>query len=211
MADAVDGRTRRAEEAREQRRRQILDAALRVFAERGYHGAGVSALVAEAGVARGTFYLYFDSKESVFRELLDGLLATLRASVSGVDIRDPDTPVRDQLVGIVSDVLRTTESNRALTRIIFREAVGLDDATDALLNAFYDELYRYIEAALAIGEATGAVRAVADRSLEATCIVGSLRAVVQRYIVDADAPFDIEGVAAAVVDHSLLGLLPRGA
>lgn len=205
----VDGRTRRAEEAREQRRRQILDAALEVFAEHGYHGTGVSDLVAAAGVARGTFYLYFDGKEAIFHELLEGLLGTFRESIHGVDMGTGAKPVPAQLVAIVAGVLETSVSNRPLTRIIFREAVGLDEAVDARLDAFYGELFRYIELTLALGEAAGMVRPLTDRALEATCVLGSLRAVVQRFVVDSDEAFDVEAVARGVVEHNLRGLLPR--
>lgn len=209
MSDAPDGRTRRAEEQRELRRRQILDAALTVFAERGYHGTAVSDLVEAAGVARGTFYLYFDAKETIFRELLDDLLATLRTSVRGVDVTGARGSMEEQLVAIVAGILRTTESNRPLTRIIFREAVGLDGEIDRRLRAFYEELFGYIALSLQVGEAVGLVRALPERSLVATCVLGSLRGVVERYVVDADAPFDTEAVARGVVDVALRGLAPR--
>lgn len=203
----VDGRTRRAEEAREQRRKQILDAALEVFAEKGYHGTAVSDLVKAAGVARGTFYLYFDAKEVIFHELLEGLLATFRESIRGVDTAPGAATMEEQLVAIVADILRTTESNRPLTRIIFREAVGLDESVDTRLNGFYEELFRYVELTLTLGEAAAMIRPVPDKELVATCVIGSLRAVVQRYIVDSDDPFDPRAVARVVVDHNLRGLL----
>ena len=208
MSDAPDGRTRRAEEQRELRRRQILDAALTVFAEKGYHGTAVSDLVEAAGVARGTFYLYFDAKETIFRELLDDLLTTLRTSVRGVDVTGAQGSMEDQLVAIVAGILRATESNRPLTRIIFREAVGLDGEIDRRLRAFYEELFGYIALSLQVGEAVGLVRALLARSLVATCVLGSLRAVVERYVVDADGPFDVISVARGVVDVALRGVSP---
>jgi AcrR family transcriptional regulator len=61
-----DGRVRRGHETREARRAQILESALTVFATKGYHETSVTDLVDAAGVARGTFYLYFDSKEAIF-------------------------------------------------------------------------------------------------------------------------------------------------
>lgn len=45
-----------------ERRQQILDAAKHVFAEAGYHGASINAIIERAEIARGTFYLYFESK-----------------------------------------------------------------------------------------------------------------------------------------------------
>ena len=204
----ADGRTRRAEQVREQRRAQILAAALQVFADRGYHGAAVSDLVKAAGVARGTFYLYFDSKESVFLELLDELLTTLRRSVQGVKMGSDVPSAEDQLVGIVGVVLETVQHNRALTRIIFREAIGLDPKVDAKLADFYGELNQYIVAALKVGELTGMVRSVADPELVATCVVGSFRAVVQQYAVNRDEPLDLASLSKGIVDLHLQGLRP---
>lgn len=204
----VDGRTRRAEQAREQRRQQILDAALSVFAEHGYHGAAISDVVKAAGVARGTFYLYFDSKEAIFQELLTELLSTLRTSVRGVDTSGGRS-AEEQLQVIVADILRTAERNQALTRIIFREAVGLDERVDSLLGNFYDELLGYIERALLLGAAVGLLRPVAEPAMVATCILGSLRGVVQRYLLNLEETVPIDRIAQAVVDHHLRGLLTR--
>lgn len=205
--DRTDGRTRRAQETREARRAQILESALQVFSERGYHGASVSDLVAAAGVARGTFYLYFDSKDAVFRELLDELLAHLRSNVVGVDMSPGARPFEEQLVETVARILRTVENNRALTRIIFREAVGLDAAVDARMHAFYDSLAGFIGSALDLGARLGLVRAL-DVDVVATCILGSLRGVVERYVVDTEEPLDVDRVARVVVNHSLHGVAP---
>jgi TetR/AcrR family fatty acid metabolism transcriptional regulator len=65
----------------EDKRRVILDAALRVFAERGYAAARISDIAAEAGVGKGTVYLYFDSKEDllmgVFEACVDDMLSMI--------------------------------------------------------------------------------------------------------------------------------------
>ena len=79
-----DGRSARARALREERRAQILDVAVQVFADKGYHGTSITDLVEAAGVARGTFYLYFDGKHVIFLELLDDLLQRFRGSVRGV-------------------------------------------------------------------------------------------------------------------------------
>ena len=67
----------------EDRRRQILDAAVRVFARSGYHGSRVGDIATEAGVAHGLLYHYFASKdevlETVFRDNFGELLDRFRA------------------------------------------------------------------------------------------------------------------------------------
>ncbi len=72
-------------------RQSILDAAEAVFGESGYDGAAVSEITRRAGVAQGTFYVYFPDKKAVFTELVHHLNSTLRrkiaTSLSGVDDR----------------------------------------------------------------------------------------------------------------------------
>ncbi len=58
------------EQLREERRRQILDAALVVFTQKGFHAANVSDVAAQAGVSQGTIYWYFDSKEELLTAAL---------------------------------------------------------------------------------------------------------------------------------------------
>jgi AcrR family transcriptional regulator len=70
------------------RREQIIDAAFRLFAEQGYHGTTVGDICDDLGVGKGVFYWYFESKESLFRELLRTCLLHLRraqeAAIEGV-------------------------------------------------------------------------------------------------------------------------------
>ncbi|MDQ7083067.1 MAG: helix-turn-helix domain-containing protein [Aquificota bacterium] len=61
-----------------QTRGRLIEAAKRVFSERGYHNAQIAHIIDEAGVARGTFYLYFRSKEEIFRELLREVVEELK-------------------------------------------------------------------------------------------------------------------------------------
>ena len=69
-------------------RQRVLEAAEHVFGEKGYHGASVTEITRAAGVAQGTFYLYFRGKKEIFLDLVDSignrlLQSTLRASPSG--------------------------------------------------------------------------------------------------------------------------------
>ena len=66
-------------EPKQERRQQIMEAAKEVFAEAGYHGASINAIIEKADIARGTFYLYFESKAAVFDSILDQAMADLRA------------------------------------------------------------------------------------------------------------------------------------
>ena len=152
---STDGRSKRGERKRQSRRVEILRAAKAVFARNGYHQTRVSDIIASAQIARGTFYLYFDSKNAIFLELLDELLDELRSSILGVK-RGPDAPpVERQLQRTVQKLMQSMVENRQLTTIIIREAVGLDADVDLRLRAFYGELLAYIQESLEEGEQKG--------------------------------------------------------
>lgn len=72
---------RRVVKSGEQRRREILDAALSLFSDTGFSDTTVEDIASSAGVAKGTIYIYFDSKEHILvalkREFLDGLVSSL--------------------------------------------------------------------------------------------------------------------------------------
>src|SRR5687768_18439975 len=70
------------------KRRRILDAALRVFAERGYHGTAVPEVATAARVGTGTLYRYFATKEALVNEVYRDAKARLRAAlIDGLDLR----------------------------------------------------------------------------------------------------------------------------
>ena len=206
---AVDGRTRRAEAQRESRRAHILKTALAVFAERGYHQTRISDIIEAAGIARGTFYLYFHSKSAIFLELLDALLVELRDNVDGVETGPDAPPVQEQLLDTVTNIVRVVEEQRLLATIILREAVGLDEDVDHKLTEFYGNLRRFISESLQNGQRMGLVRADVDTDIVASCILGSIKYILEQYVMhDPDEDFDVHRVGRAVLDYNLRGVLP---
>lgn len=199
-----DGRSERAARQREETRARILEAALPVFATHGYHATSVSDLVAAAEVARGTFYLHFVSKQAVFVELLDALVAAFRTSVHGVDTGPTAPPLADQLVASVLGILDAARASRPLARILFREAVGLDAVVDARIEGFEAMLHGYLQASLENGVRLGLLRPH-DGEVAATAIYGALRQAIVRYVV-GDAPLDAARVARGLVELHLRGL-----
>src|SRR5580698_11524546 len=80
-----------------ERRQKILNHARDVFARRGYHEAKIDDIVAAAGIARGTFYLYFEDKRAVFEEIVDRTIARLGMAIVRVDPHDGAHTVGDQV------------------------------------------------------------------------------------------------------------------
>lgn len=152
------------------RRTQLLGAARAVFAERGYHNAGVSHIIREAGVARGTFYNYFESKRTIFNEVLSGVMVDLVAGVRPIEVQgDIPAQARQIVRAIVTAALEPH-----VARLLFAEAVGVDDEGDAALREFYATGLSRIEVALGVGRALGIVRD-GDLRLSARCLLGMVK------------------------------------
>jgi AcrR family transcriptional regulator len=104
MAAAPSRRLTRAEQ-QARTRAALLDAAARVFVERGFHGASVEAISAEAGYTRGAFYSNFESKEQLFAELLQERAFSLARRVAA-DSADPARRPTSRQLGEISAAIQ---------------------------------------------------------------------------------------------------------
>jgi len=160
-------------------RRRLLEAAEQVFAELGYHDASIVKITEAAGVAQGTFYLYFPSKREIFDELVRDLNRRVRhamkeASSSG------RTRLEAELNGFEA-YFRFTAEHTALYRII-RQA---EFVSPDMLRYHYDRLAEgYVEglqAAIEQGEA-GAI----DPEVTAWALMGLGEMIGMRWILWGD-------------------------
>jgi AcrR family transcriptional regulator len=129
-------------------RRRLLDAAERVFGELGYHDASIVKVTEAAGVAGGTFYLYFDSKKAIFDELVRDLNRRVRHAMKEASSQG-ETRAEAEMLGFEA-YFRFTSDHPALYRII-RQA---EFVSPEMLRYHYDQLSAgYIEALAAAADA----------------------------------------------------------
>ena len=171
----------------EERRRRIVAAARVVFARSGYHRAGVADIVGEVNVARGTFYRYFDSKRAIFQVVLEEMMDEVVGVVVPIDVRAPVVP---QVEANLARLIRAITAHD-VCRVLFGEALGIDDEGDDALRAFYGGALARIEAALRTGQVLGVVRP-GDVRLKARMLLGLLKepvvqATLERGAVDPEA------------------------
>jgi AcrR family transcriptional regulator len=152
---------------REQRRKQLLGHARDVFAEKGYHTAKIDDIVAHANVARGTFYLHFVDKRAVFEELVDDFLARIGNAIERIHLTEGATPPLLQLRNNVYRVLSVGLSDPGMTRILLKNAAGLDPDFDRKVRGFYRTLEELLALSLLNGQRLGLVRAGERRVLGA--------------------------------------------
>lgn len=179
-----------------ERRQQILGVARDVFARRGYHAAKVDDIVAAAGVARGTFYLYFQDKRAIFGEIVDRTIARLGIAIVRVDPHDKVRSVADQIRENIRRIVRVLLDDRATTKILLTDALGVDRAFDQKLLSFYDEMSKMLERSLSDGQSLSVVRE-GDVRLFSWLTMGAIKEVMFQ-IVQRGAAYDedllVEGV-----------------
>ncbi|MBI2373756.1 MAG: TetR/AcrR family transcriptional regulator [Deltaproteobacteria bacterium] len=201
----TDGRARRARAQRDKRRAEILKAAARVFATKGFELGSISDVIEKAGIARGTFYLHFESKHAIVGELLDDLLQTLDATVERVDVGSTVSPY-DQLIGNLVRVLEVLDEHVDVTRILLGGTHPAELAPR--VEAFWRESLALIRSSLSTGVELGIVRSI-DVDVVAPAILGALKESVARLVVVERAPLDRQELARKLLDYLLFGLLVR--
>ena len=181
-----------------ERRQQILNVARDVFARRGYHNAKIDDIVAAAGIARGTFYLYFEDKRAIFEEIVDRTITRLGMAIVRVDPHDVGRTVADQVRENIRRIVRILLEDRATTKILLADALGVDPSFDRKLLSFYDEMSSLLEESLSDGQKLGVV-APGDVRLMAWLTMGSLKETMFQ-IVQRGADYEedklVEGIFA---------------
>ena len=115
MTSPVAERSQRAEAARAARREEILAAARRVFAERGFRGTTIADIAEEAKIALGTIYLYFPSKEDVFAALNQRLGEII---VEAITRSGDDSTLESSVRRRINNVFEAAAQNRDLIRLV---------------------------------------------------------------------------------------------
>jgi len=203
-----------------ERQRQILDCARKVFALRGYHGANVAHICAEAGIGRGTLYLYFDNKRAVLVAMLEEVLGKVRALMQRRIIPRLTREVaaaltREQVVAFcerrLGDLMAVVFGDQQTLRIVLREAVGLDVDIDKILASVDEALISIVERDLVTSrDELGLVRKDLDLRHVATLIVGGVEKLALAALRDDDNP-DLAALIRSVVQFNLFGTMEGGA
>jgi TetR/AcrR family transcriptional regulator, fatty acid metabolism regulator protein len=163
----------------EEKRRLILDAAVRVFARNGFHGSRVGDIAEEAGVAHGLLYHYFSSKDevlqTVFRENWSELLQRFE------QVAASDEPADEKLLGIVKILLRTWRNDPDLVTVMVRE-VG----RSAHLASQVDDIgkgFAVIQQVIEQGQAEGVFREDLDARLASWVVYGGLEEILTGWVM----------------------------
>jgi TetR/AcrR family transcriptional regulator, fatty acid metabolism regulator protein len=191
------------------KRRQILDAAIRVFARQGFHSTRVSDIADEAGVAYGLVYHYFKSKEEVLNELFTERWSLLLAAI---DEADADSrPPRAKLETVAAFIIESYRHDPELMKVIIVEVTRAANSFGQThlreIRRAYDSIARIVEE----GQESGAFRSDIDPAFASMSFYGAIEQLLSGWIFDlipaADSDFAKakDFVVATICD----GLEPR--
>ena len=196
-------------QAQEDKRRLLLQAAVRVFARKGYHAARISDIAEEAGVAYGLLYHYFDSKEevlrNVFRETWRALIATIKSVEGSGD------PPREQLRKVAEILLRSWRREPDLVRVLVLEVTRsghLAGEMDEIVASF-----AAIQEIVERGQADGTLRTDIDPRLASYVFYGAIDELLTGWVLGRlpDSDDDLARAERTVVEIVAGGLAPEHA
>ena len=186
----------------QERYEQLLAAAAEEFATRGYHQTTIKDIVERAGVATGTFYLYFANKEQSCAALIERLYGRVLAEV--VAARAGKRTKIEKLAASIRAALAVFGAERNLAHIALVRAPGAHPLFDELLariqREFWDLVAEDIEEAMAEGLLPPQPAAISARAL-----IGSLYEVVISWL-QAGVPERLEDAVEPLVVYCLRGL-----
>jgi TetR/AcrR family fatty acid metabolism transcriptional regulator len=163
----------------EDKRRVIVDAAVRVFARKGYHTCRVGDIAEEAGVAHGLLYHYFRSKEelleTIFRETWRDVLDAVRA------VEDTDESARDRLAGIAKILLRAWRRDPDLVRVLVREVTRSSHLQERIDEI--DAAFAGLERIIARGQQEGEFRSDLDPRMTSYVFYGALEEILTGWVL----------------------------
>jgi AcrR family transcriptional regulator len=164
------------------KRRTILDAAVRVFARQGFHACRVSDIADEAGVAYGLVYHYFDSKDEVLNTLFLERWDVMLALIKDVDGRD--IAPRDKLHEITSFIVDSYRHDPELMKVIIVEVTRAANSFGRTHLAKIREAYQLIAAIVEKGQAEGAFTTEITAQFAAMAFYGAIEQVLTGWIFD---------------------------
>jgi AcrR family transcriptional regulator len=173
----------RFERRRERTRRELLAAATRVLAAKGFHDTKISDIAAAADVGVGTFYLHFPDKETLFDAVVDDTVVRLKATVDAARAHAADA--RDEMLAANAAFFRFAQENREVFKIVFGHAAAYNDLIRRAQALFIADLENTVRAGIARG-----LFAPLEPALVAQAVVGMATQMISWWTANESVPIE---------------------
>lgn len=167
---------------------KILEAAIKVFSERGYHATRVDDIAEESQTSKGSIYFYFKSKQDIFLGLIHIFIDLLEKRVQRSISADGHGGA-EQLSQTLTEIIRLFKQYRSLAKIVLIQAVGLGETFEDQRRLLIDKFTRIVQSRLDRSIEDGSIPSI-DSAIVARLWVGAMVEVVVHWIFTPD--FDLE-------------------
>jgi TetR/AcrR family transcriptional regulator, fatty acid metabolism regulator protein len=188
------------------KRQRILDAAVQVFARKGFSASRISDVASAAGIADGTVYLYFESKDDILIKLFDEVMGVHIDAARQEIARVEDAAARLRV--IADHHLGLLGRNPELAVVFQVELRQSTKFMDLFTASWLKEYFDLVEAAIESGQKQGTLREDLSRKLATHAFFGALDAIVTSWVLARNA-FDLTELAGPVVELFLTGASAR--
>ncbi len=181
----------------DQRKKQILDAALTAFAEHGYERTSIAVICKKAGIARPTLYQYFDNKQSVFRALLESyLLGFHEALHARQQAKDGGKALsqRETMQSLHEELLEEISNNRDFYTILFKEAKAKNAETGDIVREFMQMLIHKLASEME-SESGWEDMSEQDMKFAVVYMIGGTMQTVEYYLFDDEHTMSTQEIA----------------
>ena len=192
--------------AREQKRHRILQAAIEVFANKGYFSARMTDVAREAGVADGTIYLYFDGKEHLLLSIFDDVLSR-SIERARTEIGRLSSP-RDKLRTMIRLHLETLGREPALAHVLQIETRHSRRFMSLMSRGRLGEYLSLLRDIIEEGQELGSFRRDINPGLATNLVFGAVDELVNSWLL-ADRPGDLTRYHAPLVQLLFDGMVPH--
>lgn len=168
-------------------RTRILEAAVKVFATKGYHDTKVDDIVSESSTSKGSFYFYFPSKQDIFLALSDTFADLLESKIT--QAMEKETHGMQQMDAALRSSLGLFTQYRGLAKIALVQAVGLGAVFEERRRAINNRLTTIIQTRLERAAADGSIPPL-QAEITARAWAGALNEVVIHWIYTGTPPLE---------------------
>jgi len=172
------------------KRRQILDAAVQVFARRGFHHCRVSDVADEAGVAYGLVYHYFDSKEEILNTLFLERWQIMLDAIAEID--SGGVSARDKLYAVAGFIIDSYRHDPDLMKVIIVEVTRAANSFGALHIEKIREAYAGIASIVESAREQGSFKSDIPAEFAAMCFYGAIEQLLTGWIFEVLPKSEVE-------------------
>lgn len=189
-----------------EKRKRILESAIKVFAKTGYSDARIQDVAKEAGVSHGTVYIYFENKDTLFMSIFQEILGELIQYISSEIQKEKNA--EKKIRRIISMQLDIIEENPDLTKLILiefpRSGNFLSDSNTGVISRYID----LISDVLRQGISEGIFSVELRTEIVATMIYAGIQGIATRWILDG-MNYSLRMMEKPIADIILNGLKPK--